>query len=36
MTATDPPQMEGAVAGALFVRTPLHPPLAVVEAMNAA
>jgi hypothetical protein len=36
VTFTVPPHMFGAFTGALFVNTPLHPPLAVVEARNAA
>ena len=35
VTSTLPPQTEGGLAGALLVKTPLHPPLAVVDARNA-
>jgi hypothetical protein len=36
VTSTYPPQILGAAVGALFVNTPLHPPLAVVDVLNAA
>ena len=36
VTATVPPQIDGADEGALLVNTPLHPELAVVLATNAA
>jgi hypothetical protein len=36
VTSTNPPHFGGAFAGALFDSTPLHPPLAVVDAMNCA